>query len=269
MSNNRPCPYCGSASCSIKFVEPPFRVLKCSHCSLVYLGNPPDDGLIYERYYESPEADAGEYRSESGNMSLTELFAINKQRISFIKTIQSPGMLLDVGCGRGYFLKTARDHGFTVHGIDVSDRAIEYAQREFTLSADVQKLDDLASSGRHFDVITLWHVLEHFTDPIASLRQVRSLLTDGGICVLEVPNLHSLKFMAARNKWQGGNHPLYHRTFFTTRTLRNVLLKAGFSRPHRAKLSYHVPGRSYPYEALKEGLNLVAMDAFLDFVARK
>lgn len=268
MNDNRPCPSCGSTDASIRFREPPFRVLRCDRCRLVYLGNPPDEGEIYERYYESPNADAAEYRSDSGNPALAELFAINNQRMELISRPKPSGTLLDIGCGRGYFLKTAQEHGFTVTGIDISERAVAYATQAFGLTANVSTVDHLAASGKQYDVVTLWHVLEHFPDPFTSLKQVRSLLHPDGLCALEVPNLHSLKFVTARHKWQGGNHPLYHRTFFTERTLRRSLLDAGFSDVVRVKQSYHIPGRNRLYEGLKGALNIIACDAFLTFVAR-
>jgi cyclopropane fatty-acyl-phospholipid synthase-like methyltransferase len=241
----------------------------CSDCALVYLGNPPDEGLIYEQYYESTEPDGGKYRANSDDPFLAELHAINTQRSARLAEIKPSGRLLDVGCGRGNFLTIARDYGFDVRGIDISDRAVEYAQKQFNLRVDVATLDDLARTENRFDVITLWHVLEHFVDPFKHLQQVRSLLNEGGICVIEVPNLNSLKFRIARQKWHGGNHPLYHRTFFSTGTLRNALAKTGFSELHRLRITYHIPGRSKIYEGCKAALNVVGMDAFLAFVARR
>ena len=169
----------------------------------------------------------------------------------------------------GAFLKTAADNGYSAEGIDVSQNAIVCAQNELHVNAKVDTLENIASSGSHFDIVTLWHVLEHFSDPFKSMKLVRSLLNEVGVCILEVPNLHSLKFMVSRRKWEGGNHPRYHRTFFTHQTLRRGLQKAGFSKVRRLKLTYHVPNRGASYEALKQMLNCVAMDAFLMFVAQK
>lgn len=265
----RACPNCGSSNRVTKFIEPPFQIVKCSICALVYLGNPPDEKAIYERYYESSEPDSRKYRANSDDPSLAELHALNIQRATHIKSIKPSGCLLDVGCGRGNFLATAREHGFDVHGIDISDRAVAYARKEFNLNVDVATLDDLARKDNRYDIIALWHVLEHFVDPFKHLLQVRSLLNDGGICVIEVPNLNSLKFRTARNKWEGGNHPLYHRTFFSTGTLRHALVKTGFSEVRRLRLTYRIPGRSKIYEGIKTALNIVGMDAFLAFVARR
>lgn len=265
----RPCPNCGSSICVTKFVESPFHIVICSMCALVYLGNPPEEAVLYEQYYDSTEPDGTMYRADSDDPFLAELHAINIQRSARIAKIKPSGRLLDVGCGRGNFLAIARDHGFDVHGIDISERAVAYARKQFSLSVDVATLDDLAKTENRFDVITLWHVLEHFVDPFKHLQQVRSLLNKGGICVIEVPNLNSLKFRIARDKWHGGNHPLYHRTFFSTGTLSSALVKTGFSEVHRWRLTYRVPGRRGIYESCKAALNLVGMDSFLAYVARR
>ena len=265
----RPCPCCGSGKSHAKFLEPPFVVVKCPDCSLVYLGNPPNESSIYEEYYDSPEPDVRDYSLNSRSPSLSEAFAINTQRIQCLKRHASGGRLLDVGCGRGFFLKTAHELGFDVSGIDISSRAVEFARRVLNLSAEVCAMDELDHTGTRFDVITMWHVLEHFINPFHSLEKAASLLTPHGVCMVEVPNLHSLKFLTARHKWEGGNHPLYHRTFFTAATLRRALTTSGFRDVRRLKLSYWIPGRNHTYEAFKSALNVIGIDSFLTFVARK
>jgi SAM-dependent methyltransferase len=226
------------------------------------------DGL-YDEYYSAAEPSSKEYRDNSSNPELREFYAINQQRVKNLKFFRTDGTLLDIGCGRGQFLKTASEHGYQAEGIDISEQAVAYARREFGLNAEARSLDDIVASGKQFDVVTLWHVLEHFTNPYETLSQIRKLLTSEGICVVEVPNLHSLKFMLSKTKWQGGNHPLYHRTFFSANTLRDALIRSGFSGVRRLNLSYHIPERSIFYEATKRTLNVLALDAFLDFIVWK
>jgi SAM-dependent methyltransferase len=265
----RTCPNCGSTRFKVKYFEPPYKVVKCLACSLVYLGNPPEQESIYEDYYEGAAPRAEDYRIDSDVGHLAGLCAINEQRIAMVKRAKPAGKLLDVGCGRGYFLKTAQQHGFQVFGVDASERAVEYAKNAFGLNATVQKLDDLRDASTTFDLVTLWHVLEHFIDPFQALSRIRTLLAEGGICFMEVPNLRSIKFVFSKNKWEGGNHPLYHRTFFTGPTLRQAILKSGFSTVRRLKGSYRVPGKNAARWLLKRGLNAVAMDAFLNYKAWK
>jgi SAM-dependent methyltransferase len=267
MNKTRPCPNCECTSVSVKFVVPPFHIVKCRRCSLVFLADPPDDEMLYERYHESPEQDPHEYRARTGNPELAELFAINNMRLRFIRSVRPVGHLPDLGCGRGFFLYTALSNGYDVSGVDISGKAIAYAREKFGLSAEVRTLEEVAAGSVRFDIVTLWHVLEHFPDPLKALSLVRALLARNGVCVVEVPNLRSLKFMLASQKWQGGNHPLYHRTFFTSATLRRALFKSGFSDVCRVNLSYRIPGRSRLDEAGKSVLARFAMDSFLDFVA--
>lgn len=266
---SRPCPACHSAGGRLRFAVGPFRVVQCLHCSLVYLQNPPPDGTLYEEYHSSEEPDPVDYRPDSPRPDLRELYAINTRRVETLYGFLSQGKLLDVGCGRGYFLKLAGERGYDATGIDLSEAAVRYARQKLGVNASRMDAHELARTGSRYDLITAWHVLEHFEDPVQMLGTLRELLNKGGLLFLEVPNLQSLKFILARDKWQGGNHPRYHRTFFTASTLRAMLRQAGFSSTRRIRLSYRLPGRSRLYERLKSLLNLLALDAFLDFTARK
>ena len=263
----RACPGCGAAKVRTAFEEPPFRIVRCENCSLVFLGNPPPEEALYEEYYSSEEPREDEYRVDSLNPRMRELYAINTQRIERIRRLKPGGSLLDVGCGRGYFLQTATGAGYRAYGIDVSEKAVAYAGRVFNARADVRSMENLIEANEQFDVVTLWHVLEHFVDPFDALQQIRQLLKPGGMCVVEVPNVRSLKFLLSRTKWEGGNHPLYHRTFFSAKTLSAALERSGFTAVRRMRWSYDVPGMNRAYFCAKYGLNQVAMDAFLDFVA--
>lgn len=265
----RPCPNCQNSAYKTKYNVSPFLLVSCRQCSLVFLGNPPNEEALYDHYHESTRINFNEYNAPSKNSDIAELYAINEQRVTQILRLKPSGKLLDIGCGRGYFLKTASNHGFDVRGIDISETAVQYAREKFFLRATCETLDDLIRSNKRYDIVTLWHVLEHFLNPYTYLSKVNKLLNDSGICFIEVPNLRSLKFMLSKQKWQGGNHPLYHRTFFTRKTLQNALMRSGFSQYKRIRLSYSIPGRSYAYEILKSGLNVFALDAFLDFIAFK
>jgi SAM-dependent methyltransferase len=265
----RPCPSCGSAKNTVRFIEPPFHVVRCAECSLVFLGNPPENSASIDAYHDSPEPDAGLYLAGNSHPFLSSLFAMNETRIRMVRSVKREAALLDVGCGRGYFVKTASDAGYDAMGIDLSEKAVRYARETFSVSANTASMEVLMRQGKRFDVITLWHVLEHFDDPISALKTVRSLLSDGGVCVIEVPNLNSLKFILSGGKWEGGNHPLYHRTFFTGATLRMVLEKAGFSGARRVRLDYHVPGRNRGVSVGKMILNHAGVDSFINFVAEK
>ena len=150
--------------------------MECRRCGLVYLGNPPHSGrdpgeeALYEAYHAGPEHSTASYRADGPDAGLRELYALNEQRVAVLKQLGAQGRLLDVGCGRGYFLETARRFGFEASGIDVSARAVQYARTAFSVPATTQTVEDLQAAGDTYAVITLWHVLEHFIDPFSTLQ---------------------------------------------------------------------------------------------------
>ena len=265
----RPCPNCGHASCSIRYAVQAFRILKCPSCSFVFSGNLHNEELLYEAYHDTTREKFDDYSQHSNNAHIAELYAINEQRVAALSKWKSTGEMLDIGCGRGYFLSTATRHGFQARGIDVSENAAHYAREQFGLQVTTRNIQNLINHNTRFDVITLWHVLEHFENPFLQLTKIKSLLSRSGVCIIEVPNIHSLKFMLAKNKWTGGNHPRYHRSFFSSKTLRRALAEAGFSQVKRLQLSYRIPHRNTAFEVTKSALNIFALDSFLCFAATR
>ena len=219
----RPCPNCGSSTYKLKFLKAEFKIVKCRNCQLVFLGNPPENETLYDDYHVHESLLPSDYSRQSNNSMLSDLYRINEQRIEIVKSFRASGQLLDVGCGSGYFTKTAADNGYEVLGIDIAEKAVNYVSTQFDLSARHATLENLIYEEQTFDIITLWHVLEHFLNPFKVMGNIYKLLKPQGICLVEVPNLYSLKFLLSRQKWQGGNHPLYHRTFFSKKTLEYTL----------------------------------------------
>lgn len=265
----RPCPNCASSKSEIQYETAAHFVVRCKQCGLVFHGNPVEAKSLYDEYHETTLLEFIEYSEGSDSPDVRELYSINQQRVKWLQKFRLEGTLLDIGCGRGYFLKSASDAGFSVFGIDVAQNAIDYVQKQFSLKGVVKSIDELLQAGEKYDVITLWHVLEHFYNPFDELSKIHNLLKDGGVCFIEVPNLNSLKFRLSKSKWHGGNHPKYHRTFFSSKTLQQALTKSGFQKVQRQKISYKTPEQSFSYWFTKKILNQFAADSFLDFAAFK
>lgn len=265
----RPCPNCKCSENTLRIKEEEFLVVRCNSCGLTYLLNPPDESEIYEDYYQI-EFKGDDYRKDSSFAHLREIFEINSQRVELIKKLASLSedfKILDIGCGSGLFLKSCKDAGINGAGIDVSNNALNFARNEFGLDVYNKSTEDLKNEGKRYDMITMWHVLEHITEPINELRKIKELLSPNGCLMIEVPNLNSIKFKLSGNKWKGGNHPLYHRSFFTSKTLRETLIKSGFTNVRRIKFSYPLSNKSVFYNLLKILFNVFSADAFLNFIA--
>lgn len=268
----RSCSLCQSSKYELWSLVDGFRLVKCQNCGFVYLLNPAESGQApesYDDYFQ--QVPIGEYAADSPDLQLRRLWHINRQRLGWLKSIKPSGRLLDMGCGRGYFLQHARSYGYEVEGIEISAMAAKYAQAQFGLAvrmADLQVPGALDGS-KPYDIITLWHVLEHFREPLLILRKLGKCLSPEGILVIEVPNLHSLKFLLSPvgHRWVGGNHPRYHCSFFTARTLAKMLVEAGLSIAEKSPLSYAKDGKKSFRSLVKKMLNLVDMDSFLTVAA--
>jgi SAM-dependent methyltransferase len=136
------------------------------------------------------------------------------------------GKLLDVGCGKGGFLRAARDRGWRCFGVEISPQASDDARR-MGLDVATGRFEDVHYPDGFFDVITMYHVLEHLHDPREALSKAYQLLKSEGLLVVAVPNFDSLQARIFRQRWYHLDAPrhLYHST---PRTLKMLLHEAGF-----------------------------------------
>jgi SAM-dependent methyltransferase len=137
------------------------------------------------------------------------------------------GRLLDFGCGGGGFLQHMHRRGWQVLGVDASLAAAQRVRTELGLPALCGSLPHPELAPGSFDVVTMWHSLEHVHDPQGVLRQAHRLLVPGGKLVVAVPNIDSLPFRWFGPVWYALDLPR-HLTHFAPWTLQLMLEKAGF-----------------------------------------
>jgi len=260
------CPICNSELRETILTTDGMDLVQCINCSFIYLKDIPDEEVLYEDYHSRTGFSMADYSVSGEDNSLKDLWHINQQRIQKIKEFKKSGDLLDIGCGSGAFMHTAKEHLFSPQGIDISKKAVDFITNELKLSASTNTVSEL---DQQFDIVTLWHVLEHFLDPVVELTKIHSKLNNNGMILGEVPNWNSIKFQLSGKKWEGGNHPLYHRSFFTPETLEESYNKAGFSKFRILHIPYTSSGKKDAYYFLKKGFNAINKDAFLSFVAWK
>jgi len=183
---------------------------------------------------------------------LDELVARDRlwqRRLSKLRPTKKNGSLLDVGTGIGQFLSLARGDYSEVYGTEVSSTAVEIARQRYGLELFHGTVDDLAKTGKVFDNISLFHVLEHVPDPKALLTTCHSLLNPGGVLVVAVPNeVASLRAVLRRILVKGnlkkpgdrgalglprirldGSIGEIHLSHFTPKVLRHLVSSTGFS----------------------------------------
>ncbi|WP_028583988.1 class I SAM-dependent methyltransferase [Desulfogranum mediterraneum] len=239
------CPVCEQQRVAkVQFFEE-YRVEFCAQCghgiTLPVLTSTDLDRLYDERYFsELYEPCFAEKRY------LQRKIRQEDHRLRLLGKHCSQGKVLDVGCGRGFFLYACKER-YRPYGFDVSSNNKEYIEQQLgvELFTAEQELLKLSSAEGLFEAITFWHSLEHFTDPAATLGSFCSLLQDEGVLIIEVPIHDSIDAGMKGEAWEGWHIP-YHRHHFSSRSLQQFLRDMGLDIV--AAHSYH---SGHVYERLK------------------
>ncbi|UKJ07857.1 class I SAM-dependent methyltransferase [Solitalea lacus] len=165
------------------------------------------------KYYESDD-----YISHTdGNKSLFEKiynwirnYSL-KKKLALVESKHPKGALLDIGCGTGAFLSVCKQAGWKVKGVEPGAKASALAKEKVQESI-YPSLFDAELNGQKFDVITMWHVLEHMPDLNATIERLKELLTPTGVLIIAVPNYNSYDALHYGKYWAAYDVPrhLYH-----------------------------------------------------------
>lgn len=194
------------------FSHETFVLRECTNCKLLITTPRPSEKEL-ARYYLSDS-----YISHSNSTSsLVDVvykaarhFTL-KWKYDLVKNNVAsnlPFKLLDFGCGTGDFIKKCKHQGNEVEGVEPSDIARYQAQQKTgaTIADSIQNISNT------FDVITLWHVLEHIPDPNKIIQELLKRMNDSGTIFIAVPNHLSYDAMKYKEKWAGYDVPrhLWH-----------------------------------------------------------
>lgn len=140
--------------------------------------------------------------------------------------------VLDIGCGTGSFLKTVQRKGWKISGTEFAPK--EYIDPDVYPYLKNKTIDQCGYPDQSFDVVTMWHLLEHVDDPTMYLRESHRLLKPGGKLVIEVPNIDSWQAKLTRTNWFNVEVPR-HRFHFSPESLSSLFRRTGFD---NIKISY-------------------------------
>jgi SAM-dependent methyltransferase len=143
-----------------------------------------------------------------------------------LRFAKAPGTALDIGCGKGEVSLLLSRKGFTCTGVDMKAHLIdELAARHPELTWRCAMTSELELMPERFDVITMYHVLEHIPDPVNALRAVKRLARPGALIALEVPNVGGLEARLRGSKWH--YYKVDHINYFRPIDLNRLAARCG------------------------------------------
>ncbi len=235
MVHHENCPVCKSSDIESSLLVKDFSVSgkefavwTCQVCSLRFTQDAPIIEEIGD-YYQS-EQYISHTDSRQGIIHklyhLVRTYTLQKKR-ALIRRVsgRTAGNVLDIGCGTGGFLNVMKDAGWNTVGLEPNETARKTAASK---GLDVYNSDDLFTLKQKFQVITMWHVLEHVHELHRYMNRIATLLEQEGVFIVAVPNYTANDQLAYQQYWAAYDVPrhLYH---FSPGSMKTLAEKHGFT----------------------------------------
>lgn len=233
----RPCPNCDQNEATLldQYSPAPWQVVQCQQCSLTYLQNPVEykaleEDFAWEKTYETKRAASkGSTPLSPYIRKMRGILGMYRDKSKAFRTWFNDGHVLDIGCGNG----TRIPQPMTPYGIELSTQLHAQADAHMRAQggycvhgAGAQAIWEFPKD--HFDGIIMHSYLEHETDVMSVLKGAHHALKPSGSVFIRVPNFGSLNRRIIAGKWCGFRYP-DHVNYFTLKTLRDTVAKAGFT----------------------------------------
>jgi SAM-dependent methyltransferase len=231
------CPLCEASNNLLLHQEGPFQMVQCCSCQFIYLNPRPTKESLFRFYQDYLPED--EPSVEAWQRMMEPVF---KRAADLIRQYKNKGRLLDVGSGFGFFLSDMGERGWEVMGVEISQRAIDYARNVPRLTIHPGPLEKVAFPENDFDVVSSFYVIEHLPDPMAFLKECHRILKPGGFLVLRYPHTTPIKNFL--RFFRVGNR-LYdlpaHLSDFSPEIIQQCLERVGFKNCRHSIGGYTCP----------------------------
>lgn len=225
------CPLCNSNKSNEFFNIDNFSYHRCSECYSLYTKPHIREGVLSSLYND------GTYQVYQdklvGKSEKIRQKILEKRKFKQIgKLLKKKSIsILDIGCGSGTFLELCKQNKWRVEGVDPSPTASKKILEKYNIKVHQKDFNDIKFN-KTFDVITLWGVLEHMSDPIYAIQNAKKILKKGGLLVFEVPSadcflseyLKKYKFSPTRYIESGR-----HNILFSSKLINKIVKKFNFN----------------------------------------
>jgi len=236
------CPICSSNNLKeymqtkdFFFTQEDFTLSKCKDCNFVFTNPIP---LNLGKYYETPDY-LSHNTGDNGIMGslYSKLRDINiKRKFKLVTKYSAKGNILDIGCGTGELLNFFKINNWSVTGIEPNQSARIFANSKYKIDVGEEEMLDKFTPN-NFDIISMWHVLEHVPDLNNRLSQIKKLLKKDGTIFIALPNLNSPDAKKYKEYWSAIDAPrhLYH---FTQQTFESLISKHNMKLVHAEPMKF-------------------------------
>jgi SAM-dependent methyltransferase len=203
-----------------------FQVCTCADCGFTFTNPRPTPNEL-GRYYESEAYISHSNTSRSLQDKIYQIVRKRaiRQKHALIAAHEPQGRVLDIGCGTGQFLGYLMSRGYLVQGVEPNTTAREQAIADHALNV-VPSLEQVQSQ-ENFQVVTMWHVLEHVPDVRATFKRLFALLGKRGLLVIAVPDRESWDAQHYGSDWAAWDVPR-HLSHFRRPDIHTFLAEHGF-----------------------------------------
>ena len=216
-----------------------FDLVRCEDCGFLLTQDPPVEAEI-GRYYESPDY-ISHTDTHKGLMNrvyhwVRKYMLGRKARLVKQSSRLSTGRILDIGTGTGYFSHAMHTRGWKVSAIEKSPQARAFAKEHFGL--DVETPEVLSTyADKSFDVVTLWHVMEHLEHLNETWEKLAKILQDDGTLIVAIPNPTSFDAKKYGEMWAAYDVPR-HLWHFSPSSMQQLGVKHGFVLEERLAMPF-------------------------------
>jgi len=256
------CPVCENKKmgtfleCSDYFLSnEKFTLVECENCEFIFVNPRPSENEL-SAYYESPEY-ISHTATKKGLINLLYLkirkFTL-KRKFTLVNKYSTGKSILDIGCASGELLNEFKKNGWETLGIEPNENARKSAAANYGLQVEDESYLNKIENGT-FDVVSMWHVLEHVSNLSERMKQLSAIVKDDGIVVIALPNRNSYDALYYEKFWAAYDVPrhLYH---FTPENVELLFSRYGFKLLSKVPMkfdSYYVSMLSEKYKTGKSG----------------
>ena len=209
-------------------------IVQCVNCGLQQLYPLPTVEEDAEYYDENPHD-----RDTTPEFSITDIYRKfeyqNRSRVDYLKKfgINKNWKILDYGCGYGFFIEMMKEEGFLLDGIEISADKLKVC--EMRMGDDFNRIRNINLLTKElprdlkakYDMVTMFHLLEHISQPELLLKKVKEMVKPGGYLVVEVPNVAN-RMMEASEAFNNFFYIRDHVAYYTPELLQKLLIQVGF-----------------------------------------